>query len=289
MLKSIFFSFRQGKIFFKSSYIYAHKKENMTKGICHLTLIPVRSEPSERSEMVTQMLFGEMFDIIEEQKDWVRVLADYDGYNGWIDRKQILELSDEIYEEINNAVNYLTLDLMHPISVACNQGTIPLTIGSSLPGLKSDTLFFGKRKYIFDGHTKPFTELADRMTLSRYAMLYLNCPYLWGGRSPFGIDCSGLTQMIYKLGGRKLKRDAYQQALEGTIVSFISEAQPGDLAFFDDEFDNITHVGMILNEGKIIHSSGRVRIDTIDHQGIYNIHQKCYTHRLRVIKNLLQS
>ncbi|MCX6233610.1 MAG: C40 family peptidase [Bacteroidetes bacterium] len=261
----------------------------MAKGICHLTLIPVRSEPSDRSEMVTQMLFGELDDIIEEQKDWVRVITDYDGYDGWIDRKQILELSDETYGDLKNSLHYLTLDLMHPISVACKKGTIPLVIGSSLPGLRNGTLLFGKREYGYDGNTKLFSETADRKMLTGYAMLYLNCPYLWGGRSPFGIDCSGLTQMIYKLGGRKLKRDAHQQAMEGTIVSFISEAQPGDLAFFDDESDNIIHVGMILGDGKIIHSSGHVRIDTIDHQGIYNIHQKCYTHRLRVIKNLLPS
>jgi hypothetical protein len=260
----------------------------MAKVICHLTLIPVRSEPSERAEMVTQMLFGEMADIIEDQKDWLRVTTEYDGYKGWIDRKQILKLSDETYVEIKNSTLYLTLDLMYPIRVACDKGTIPLVLGSSLPGLNGDNLLFGKRKYIFDGHAKPFPDIADRQTLTSYAMLYLNCPYLWGGRSPFGIDCSGLTQMIFKLGGRKLKRDAYQQALEGTIVSFISEAQPGDLAFFDDESENIVHVGMMLGDGRIIHSSGRVRIDTIDHQGIYDNHQKCYTHRLRVIKNLLQ-
>jgi len=258
----------------------------MTKGICHLTITPVRAEPSHKSEMVTQLLFGEMIEIIEQQREWVRILTDFDGYEGWVDEKQYLPVSDETFSEIKGGENYLTLDLIHSAKVICDQGSVPLLIGSSLPGLKDNTVHFGKRKYNYDGRVKAFSETSSHEKLAEYALMYLNCPYLWGGRTPFGIDCSGFTQMVYKLGGRRLRRDAYQQAMEGVTVAFISEAQPGDLAFFDDEFENIVHVGMILGEGKIIHSSGRVRIDLIDHQGIFNQHCKSYTHRLRMIKRI---
>ena len=120
------------------------------------------------------------------------------------------------------------------------------------------------------------------------AMMYVNAPYLWGGRSPFGIDCSGFTQLVYKIGGKKLPRDAYQQAEIGQTLSFVEEAENGDLAFFDNEEGSIIHVGILLGENEIIHSSGKVRIDKIDHQGIFNVDTKKYSHKLRLIKKILK-
>ena len=117
--------------------------------------------------------------------------------------------------------------------------------------------------------------------------MYLNAPYLWGGKTPFGIDCSGFTQMVYKLNGFALPRDAYQQAEIGETLSFVEEAEPGDLAFFDDDEGNIIHVGMVLEQGTIIHASGKVRIDALDHQGIYNKELKNYSHKLRLIKKII--
>jgi cell wall-associated NlpC family hydrolase len=199
------------------------------------------------------------------------------------------------------------------------QQPIPIVLGSSLPKYKDKEFFIGKIKYSFEGEAIcPFVKKIKQSSfrgIEEVARWYLNTPYLWGGRSPFGIDCSGFTQMVFKLNGIKLKRDAWQQAEQGTTISFLEEAQPGDLAFFDNEEGKIVHVGIILNtiphlnppqrgglshatlsplgragEGsgfKIIHASGKVRIDKLDHQGIYNEEMKKYSHRLRVIKHCL--
>jgi gamma-D-glutamyl-L-lysine dipeptidyl-peptidase len=115
----------------------------------------------------------------------------------------------------------------------------------------------------------------------------LNSPYLWGGKTPFGIDCSGFTQMAYKLAGIKLRRDAWQQAEQGHTINLLEETEPGDLAFFDNDEGNIVHVGIILRDHKIIHAAGKVRIDSIDHYGINNKELKKYTHKLRLIKRMV--
>ena len=117
-------------------------------------------------------------------------------------------------------------------------------------------------------------------------MRYLNAPYLWGGRSPFGIDCSGFTQLVFKFAGIKLQRDAYQQGGQGSIINFIEEVQPGDLAFFSNDEGAIIHVGIMLKDNRIIHSSGKVRIDKIDHFGIYNAETKKHSHLLKLIKRM---
>ena len=138
---------------------------------------------------------------------------------------------------------------------------------------------------VFEG-SKTFNQKPKSDIVST-AFLYLNAPYLWGGKSPFGIDCSGFTQMVYKLCGYKLLRDAYQQSNQGDALSFIEESEPGDLAFFDNEEGKIIHVGIIMENNYIIHASGKVRIDRLDHLGIYNAEQNKHTHRLRVIKKIV--
>ncbi len=115
----------------------------------------------------------------------------------------------------------------------------------------------------------------------------MNAPYLWGGKTPFGIDCSGFTQMVYKLNGHALLRDASEQASQGIALSFIEESEPGDLAFFDNSEGQIIHVGIIMEDNHIIHAHGKVRIDRLDHSGIYNIDKKIHTHKLRVIKKII--
>ena len=141
------------------------------------------------------------------------------------------------------------------------------------------------QNYEFEGlkisGVKPKSELINT------AYMYLNAPYLWGGKTLFGIDCSGFTQMVYKLNGYKLLRDASQQASQGEVLSFIEESEPGDLAFFDNEEGKIIHVGIMLENNYIIHASGKVRIDRLDHLGIYNAELNRHTHRLRVIKKII--
>ncbi len=255
-------------------------------GICNLSIVPCRKEPSDKSEMVTQLLFGEHFEVLEEKKSWVLIRIAYDNYECWIDKKQFLPVKD--IKGISDETTALTTEIVQ-LAEDENKGIIPILLGSSLPKFKNKSFHLGKQEYSFDGEIKfPFNKSTKVSPLGGdlegVAKWYLNTPYLWGGRSPFGIDCSGFTQMVFKLNGIKLKRDAWQQAEQGKALSFLEEAQTGDLAFFDNEDGKIVHVGIILEGGKIIHASGKVRIDKLDHQGIFNGEMKKYTHRLRVAK-----
>jgi cell wall-associated NlpC family hydrolase len=170
-------------------------------------------------------------------------------------------------------------------------------MGSSLPGLEGQFFTINGENYVFEGPVSDSTQLEEASSpqerieakkgITEDAMLYLNSPYQWGGRSPFGIDCSGFAQMVYKLKKIKLLRDASQQATQGEVVNLLEEAEPGDLAFFDNEEGNITHVGILLDHFRVIHASGSVRIDSIDHEGIYDEKQGKYTHRLRLMKRIV--
>lgn len=250
-------------------------------GICNLSIVPCRKEPSDKSEMVTQLLFGEHFELLDNKGNWQLIKIAYDGYECWIDKKQFHPISS--ITGISDTTTALTSEI---IQLAENKksGITPVVLGSSLPRFKNKSFSLGKEEYSFEGESiLPFPKNKER-EITEVAKWYLNAPYLWGGRSPFGIDCSGFTQMAYKMNGIKLKRDAWQQAEQGKALNFLEEAIAGDLAFFDNEEGKIVHVGIILDDGKIIHASGKVRIDKLDHQGIYNEEQKKYTHRLRVAK-----
>jgi len=262
----------------------------MGYGICNLSVIPVRSEPSEKSEMVSQVLFGELLEIIQMTNNWCKVRLIYDNYEGWVDIKQIIPLSEESYSKINDFPQSLTLDLVQILVDDTRNGMFPVVLGSCLPNLVNNTFYIDQNKYTYEGQVTDTGAENSKENIIENAYMYLNTPYLWGGRSPFGIDCSGFTQMVYKLNGIKLLRDAKQQAKQGETLNLTSEAEPGDLAFFDkfdSEEENITHVGIILKNNKIIHASGKVRIDTIDHQGIFNTIMNKYTHKLRIIKKII--
>jgi len=250
--------------------------------ICNLSSIPLRFEPNDRSEIVSQILFGEHFEILEHTKQWSKVKLHFDDYQGWIDSKQYQIISDESYETLCNDAIILNADLVEYIS-APNAVLIPITLGASLSFLNHSEI--NTLNYEFEG--LKISGIKPKSDLISTAFMYLNTPYLWGGKSPFGIDCSGFTQMVYKLNGYKLLRDASQQASQGDVLSFIEESEPGDLAFFDNEEGKIIHVGIILENNYIIHASGKVRIDRLDHLGIYNAELNRHTHRLRVIKKII--
>lgn len=260
-------------------------------GICHLSVVPCRLEPSDRSEMVTQLLFGESFDIIETTEKWAKIKTHYDGYECWIDKKQFLVVDEkQIAASKNN--KFLSTDLLQIISNKVTQTVFPIMLGSTLPSFLNNECKIGNQTFVFDGPTVPEiqknkSKKYTRESICETAMLLVNAPYLWGGRTALGIDCSGFSQLIYKLNGIMLLRDAYQQAQQGTTLSFIEEAEPGDLAFFDNEDGKIIHVGIMLNEQQIIHASGCVRVDKLDHFGIFNEQTQKYSHRLRIIKSLI--
>jgi hypothetical protein len=253
----------------------------MSYGIATLSIIPCRVEPSDKSEIITQLLFGEHYVVTEEQEKWVKVKNAFDNYEGWICRKQFKEINSKVFDEMSLNEFPLCGDLIGSVNYLSENRSI--TLGATLPFLSQGKITIGNEKAGFTGvhNTIPASEIIT------YAMMYLNTPYLWGGRSPFGIDCSGFSQIVYKLCGYKLPRDAYQQAEEGYDVPFVETSEPGDLAFFDNEEGTITHVGIVTEPGKIIHASGRVKIDLLDSQGIYDVELKKYTHKLRLIRRII--
>lgn len=256
-------------------------------GICNQSIVPCRKEPAHRSEMVTQLLFGEHFTVLEETEEWARIKTAFDAYECWISNKQYSPLKPETFEELDKP-QPLSSEPVQLIQETSSGTFFPIVIGSTLPFLKGKKLALENKQYEFAGEQKtPEEKKINRKNIVETARIFLNSPYLWGGRSPFGIDCSGFTQMVYKLNGMKLLRDAYQQATLGLSLSFVEEAQAGDLAFFDNEEGKIIHVGIVLDDNKIIHASGHVRIDKLDHYGIFNVDTKKYSHHLRVIKKVL--
>jgi len=253
----------------------------MNYGISNLSIVPMRNEAADQSEMVNQVIFGEHFKVLEIRKKWSKIRLAHDSYEGWICNKQWIEIEEDIYKQLDKEVATITTDILDIITKTHHQ---PIVIGSILPSYKSGHALINNEMYQFDGLTTPGFIKKDKLVEN--ALMYLNTPYLWGGRSPLGIDCSGFSQMVYRLQGVDLPRDAYQQAEVGTTLSFVEESEPGDLAFFDNAEGKITHVGIILEDNHIIHASGKVRIDRIDQQGVFNTEIGNHTHKLRLIKSI---
>lgn len=249
----------------------------MQYGICNLSIVPVRNQPADECEMVTQLLYGEIFKILEERGKWSRIRIAYDSFEGWVSNNQFLKIEEDAYFTLTNSNEIYAADLVDFIQE--KEGLLlPVTMGAVLN-------YAASRNFDFEGHTTSGKK--DKAYLVETAILYLNTPFLWGGKTPFGIDCSGLSQMVYKLNGYSLFRDSSQQSKQGEALSFIEESEPGDLAFFDDREGNINHVGIMMKDNYIIHVDGKVRIDRIDHSGIFNVDQKKHTHQLRVIKKII--
>jgi hypothetical protein len=244
-----------------------------------LSVIPVRLEPVDLSEMVSQVLFGEHFEIIESDRQWRKIRLAFDAYCGWIDFKQLQPISEEQFNKLENSNLILSNDLVS-LSAKDNGNYVAILQGSCL-----NFINFYEPNFVFDGSF--ISTIQPKSAIIETAYAYLGAPYLWGGKTIFGIDCSGFTQMVYKLCGYKLLRDASQQASQGESLSFIEESEPGDLAFFDNEDGKIIHVGIMLQDNYIIHASGEVRIDRLDHLGIYNVKTRKHTHKLRVIKKII--
>tara|TARA_B100000965_G_C19559122_1_gene743655 strand:+ start:858 stop:1634 length:777 start_codon:yes stop_codon:yes gene_type:complete len=254
----------------------------MKYGLGHLSVVPCRAEPSDSSEQVTQLLFGETIKVYEKKRSWYRVKTAHDNYECWMDENQFIFISEDEFNELKNPP-LLVSEFADLIKHEQSGEMMTLLLGSNLPFYSNSIVKLGNDEWKYTGSSYSFGDNHLKSKLVEHALMLLNAPYQWGGRSPFGIDCSGFVQLIYKLNGIYLPRDASQQAQKGQKLSFIEEAEEGDLAFFDNEEGNITHVGMILENNRIIHASGMVRIDRLDHQGIFNQEKRDYTHRLRLI------
>ena len=247
----------------------------MILGICNLSIVPVRIVDSDKSEMINQLIYGDIIEILEEKEKWVKIKSVFDDYIGWIDKKQYFKIDDNIKLDLNNPV--YSINLVEFIENNNNE-LVTIPIGSDISNISL-------MNHKFEGKT--IYGKNNRNSIVDTALLFLNSPYLWGGKTPFGIDCSGFTQMVYKINGYKLSRDAKDQANQGETLSFIEESEAGDLAFFNNDQGDIIHVGIILQNNHIIHASGKVRIDRIDHSGIYNNDLNKHTHSLRYIKKII--
>lgn len=253
--------------------------------ICTQTLIQVRLEPSEKAELITQLLFGETFEVIDLMGNWAKIITVFDAYEGWIDKKLITELSENSSKQFEGNV-FICNKTITSLHNASKNFDIPLVAGSSLPFMNELGEFtIEKMRYCFADDFAKKALTGDNVIM--LAQQFLNAPYLWGGRTVLGIDCSGLTQLVYKLLGVTLFRDASMQINQGRLIEFLEEAQPGDLAFFDNSEGKIIHVGILLNNHQIIHCSGWVKIESIDHQGIFNTDLQNYSHSLRLIKRII--
>ena len=280
------------------------------KGISLHSVVPVRTEARETAEMSTQILFAEQCEILAEQARWYQVRLCQDGQEGWVDKKMLTPLSAEEEQKLPAEATAMVLMPM-AYAVSENNGqTIPLTAGTRLCNYKDgrfELLGVGFRIDTSMVLTAPLP--LDEPHLLQAVRFFLNIPYLWGGKNAMGMDCSGFTQVVLSLFGKHLLRNASEQATQGIEVNGLENAQAGDLAFFCKPQTNnannetngknenngnnttITHVGILIDKQRIIHCSGRVKVEKIDATGIFSIEQADakhpqgqYTHQLLSIR-----
>ncbi len=261
------------------------KSSNSTMAfvVCMVPASPMRREASHRSEMVSQLLFGEQAELLEQADQFIKLRNCYDGYEGWCQTSQLF-----ISEKEMTGTQQPLLCAEWSNTLYVNDTAMQVSMGTPLQLFKERVAQWGNYRLQYNGKFRDSTvTVFDEATIRQIALTFLNTPYLWGGRSVFGIDCSGYVQQVYRFFNKHLLRDAYQQAEQGEVVGFLQEVICGDLAFFDNEEGRITHVGLMLDNATIIHASGKVRIDPIDSAGILNADTGERTHRLRIVKRYL--
>jgi len=251
------------------------------------SVVPVRTEPREGAEQSTQMLFGELCTVLEQKPRWNRVKLNLDGQEGWVDEKMITPMSDEEYRSYSETLSSAAT-VVFPMAYAVSENngqTIPLTAGTRLTNYQDgrfEVLGVGFRIDPNMVRTAPIEMNQD--TLLQAVRFFLNIPYLWGGKNAMGMDCSGFTQTVMALFGKHLLRNASEQATQGEAVLTLKEAQAGDLVFFDHEDGKISHVGIVIDPERVIHCSGRVKVEKLDETGIFSAEKGEYTHHLVAIR-----
>ena len=267
--------------------------------IANATVVPVRKNPSEGAEQLTQLLFGEVCEVLDCLPRWTKIRSTLDGQEGWVDFKMVSPASSLIASSPHR-LEAVVAAPMAPATPMDGGADLLLTLGTRLPNYSHGTFEILGQQYLIDPTCVNNTTQLLNSDLSRAELLnnvcaiaqtLLNAPYLWGGKNLMGIDCSGFTQVVYAAMGVNLLRNAREQITQGEVVPCLSNAQPGDLAFFDHadrdpKATNISHVGLLLSPTEIIHCSGCVHIDTIDEQGIH-LSDGSLTHHLVQIKRYI--
>lgn len=253
-----------------------------------MSVVPVRQSPDHRSAQVTQLLFGDHYSIYETTADgqWHKIRIEYDEYEGWISSLQHSMVSEDYFDYLNKTEFKISTELV--ASLLFRKELVQILIGSVLP-ISSTELFQIEEQLAYNGSSKNMGEKRDFEFLREIAMKYRNAPYQWGGKSPFGIDCSGLTQQVFRICGYRLKRDAWQQYQQGDAVSSLDAAIPGDLLFFNQDEGKIGHVGILLEGNAFIHASGKVRIDRVDEKGLINSQTNLHSHHLVGIRRIIRT
>ena len=256
-------------------------------GICIFNLVAIRASDSDKSEMVSQLLFGDTYTVLQQSENgkWWKIETDEDKYQGWIDKKLHFEVSESYFNNKVEIRNHFCAEVVGYVEV--ESGRQPIFFGSYLPLFDGKYVYFGNKRFPFIGKA----DKTEKNTLNRdivhTASSFSSSPYLWGGKSHAGIDCSGLVQMVFRSCGHSVLRDAYQQASMGTPVKNLDEAKSGDLAFFSGESGKITHVGILTSPQELIHAHGKVRTDKVDSTGIINGDSGLYSHKLTCIRRLM--
>jgi gamma-D-glutamyl-L-lysine dipeptidyl-peptidase len=255
-------------------------------GINLQSVVPIRREPQEQSEMTSQLLFGEYYQVEEVREKWLRIITLFDAYPGWIDSKLFAAIPGADFRQYGSFRPTVLASKLAEIEYELSSSLI-ISAGSSLPGYDAarKCIVVGGRELTIRPLSGDIT-LPSSRKLTATAFQFMNVPYLWGGRSTFGMDCSGFVQTVFSIHGIPMPRDASQQVQCGTTVSTAEYAGPGDLAFFGSDQASINHVGIVTEPGEIIHCSGWVRIDKLDKDGIFNRSTQKYTHKLQCIKRI---
>jgi len=255
-------------------------------------VLPVRVSPAEQAEMCTQLLFGEFFTILENTEKWCFIHNGNDHYKGWIDKKMITYIDEKEFYSFSSHAHVQIFKPVAECFIHNKNEPIILPAGSFLHAYDNETGTASIKENTYaiptDAIMKRASQPASGNLIVSIAKSFLNAPYLWGGKTVFGIDCSGLVQVCFGICGIGLPRDANQQALKGELIGFLQEAETGDLAFFENEEGKIIHVGILLNNSTIIHTSGRVKIDSIDANGIISQKSCRHSHKLSLIRRFVK-